>query len=351
MDSLISIYGAILQALLTIPAILTFFISFSIQRKIERCANILEILQEKNWDAISRKEARDYFDSMLELYGRHFESARLTSKAKFSIIILYLLCALTSIIILVVMGMILIGEGIPFENLTSYFLVMALSIGVIIALGILLCDVISPQRAWIFKLDHPSSVCSAAYLTAKLAIPPRIVIEKIGLIRISGVKEVDQYYVEFCNYLLEKSMKYKVIIKSRNREIKVKEGTLPKGVYTNFVVKRKDFPPMFQTKEKWQIWFEIEGIFPPSLSEGTPPFKALRYVLDEIAQKSPIGIHVLFDLKAVAYQIPKISYATFTIPEHWSWASDEWPHLTAKMPSCCIDKTSDSKIDGKGKKG
>ena len=230
MDSLISIYEAILQALLTMPAILTFFISFSIQRKIERCSHILEILQEKDWDSISRKEAREYFDSMLKVYRRHFESAKLAWKAKLSIVILYLLCALTSVIILICMGMILIREGIPFENLISYFVVMALSVGVIITLGILLYDVISPQRAWIFKLDHPSSVCSATYLTTKLGIRQRTIIEKIGLIHISGVKDEDEYYVEFCNYLLENSMKYKVIIKSRTHEIKVKEGNLPKGL-------------------------------------------------------------------------------------------------------------------------
>jgi hypothetical protein len=337
MDSLISTYGAILQALLTMPAIVTFFISFSIQRKIERCIDTLENLQEKSWNDITSKEARDFFDSMLELYGRRFESAKLTRKAKFSIMTLYGLCALTSIIILVVIGISVVGEGIPFENLTPYFLVTSLSIGVILALGILLYDVVSPERAWIFKLDQPSSVCSAAYLTAELVIPSRAVIEKLGLIRISGVKEADNYYVEFCNHLLEKSMKYKVILKSRKGEIKVEEGTLPKGFYTNFEVKKDDFPPMFQTKERWQIWFEIEGIFPSSLSGGTPPFKALRYVLEEIAQESPTGIHVLFDLKAIAYRIPKIKYETFAIPEHWSWASDEWPHLTAKVPSCCID--------------
>lgn len=339
-DSLISAYGSILQALLTIAALVNLFISISIQRKIDRCIDVLEDLQGTNWNNMSDEESRGVFDSMIELYTRRYESAKLSVKAKLAILTLYGMCSSVSIMILVRIGVHLIEQALPLESFSWYFLVGSLSVAVMIVLGGFLYDLLSPEGGWIFKLDKPVDVCSAGYLSENLAIHPRVIAEKLGIVRISGVKHKDRYYIEFCNKLLETPMNYKITLKAKRKMLEVEEGSLKRGVSSNFEIKRKDFPPMFQPKTQWQIWMELRGPFPSSFAMNKskrPNFKALQYVFEEKPIVFPFGVHVIFDLKAVAYRVPEQQYENFVIKEDWAWASDEWSHLTIGKPSCCID--------------
>ena len=338
-DSLISAYGSILQALLTIAALVNLFISITVQRKIDRCEEVLEDLQGKNWNDLSYEESEGLFSSIIELYTRRYESAKISVKAKLAILTLYGMCVLASVVILVRIGTHLIEQELALESFWWYFLVGLISVSVMIVLGGFLYDLLSPEGGLIFKLDNPVDVCSAGYLSENLAIHPRVIVEKLGLVEISGVQHKNRYYIEFCDRLLESLMNYKITLKAKRKTLVVEEGSVEKGLYSNFEVKKKDFPPMFQPKTRWQIWIELRGPFPSSLAmheSKHPNFKALQYVFEAKPKPFPFGVHITFELKAVAYRVPETQYENFVIKKHWAWASNEWPHLTVGKPSCCI---------------
>ena len=337
-DSLISAYGSILQALLTIAALVNLFVSITVQRKIDRCRKVLEDLQGKNWNDLSYEESEGLFNSILELYKTRYDSAKISIKAKLAILTVYGMCVLASIIILIRIGTHLIEQELALESFWWYCLVGLISVSVMIVLGGFLYDLLSPEGGLIFKLDNLVDVCSAGYLSENLAIQPRVIVEKFGLVEISGVKKKNRYYIEFCNKLLE-TMNYKITLKAKRKTFVVEEGSIEKRVFSNFDVKKKDFPPMFQPKTRWQIWIELRGSFPSCLAmheSKRPNFKALQYVFEEKPKPFPFGVHVAFELKAVAYRVPETRYENFVIKELWAWASSEWPHLTVGKPLCCI---------------
>jgi len=340
MESLTSIYGAILQALVTIPALVTFFISFAVQKKIELCMEAFDDLQCKNWDKLTHEASSDLFEAAIELYRRRYEHARTPQRAKCAILTLYGMCAFASVLTLAVVGQNLISGGVLPADLYPFYVIAGFYITVIVLLGALLYDAVSPEGAWIFKLDKPEKVCSAEFLSKNLAIPPRAIIEKIGLIQINGVKDEEEhdYFVEFTNSLLRPQMNYRIRLRSEDQELVLKEDAVDWGITSNFMVKRDKFPAIFERDKKWQIWFEIDGVFPISLNTNTPPFKALIYVFEERPHELPFGVYVLFDLKATAYRMSEERFGNVVIPEGWFWASEEWPHITRGMPSCCLGK-------------
>lgn len=342
MESLISAYGAILQALLTIAAVVTFFVSLAIQRKISRCLDVLDDLQSEKWDNLSPESANKIFKTSLELYKKRFDSVIIPLKQKLSILTLYLLSIITSILLLAVVGEILIVDAISLLNFVEFLIIASFTIVVFILVALLLYDVLSPEKGWFFKLEQPKRVCTAEFLNKNLGISSRSIIEKIGLIRIYGVKEQSRYFVEYTNMLLSPKMNYRVILKSENQEHIIEKDEIPKRFSSNFIVNKSEFPPMFKLTNKWQLWFEIRGEFPSSFSSDIPNFKSLIYVFEENLVNLPFGISVKFNLKAVAYRMPEWKLAETTIPEGWYWASEEWPHITKGMPSCCIDSKDQS---------
>ena len=302
--------------------------------------DILADLQVIKWNNLSHEESKELFDSNIDLYTSRYEAAKVSVKAKLAILALYGMCVLASVIILMRIGAHLIEEALSLESFSWYFLIGTLSIAVMIVLAGFLYDLLSPEGGWIFKLDKPADVCSAGYLSESLAIHPRVIVEKIGILVIDGVKHEDSYFIEFCNKLLETPVNYKITLRAKRKMLEVEEGSLEKGFYWNFEVKKKDFPPMFKSKARWQIWIELTGPFPSSLAmdeSKRPNFRALQFVFEERPKFYPFGIHVTFELRAVAYRVPETRYEDFVIKEEWAWASDEWPHLTRGKPSCCIE--------------
>jgi len=330
----LTIYGSILQGLLALIAIVGVFLSLIVQRKIECAIEILELMAAEDWGSIPPEKSKRLVDQYFDTYERRFKFAKSPRKMQIAVMSLYTVSAVACFLSLYEMITMVIVQGslTQYENY-SLIITATLTFVVVISVGYLLFETLIPTSGLILRLDRPEEVRSAEYLNEKLSMNPRTVVEKFGLIRITGVESSKRFYVEFCNHLLKVPMKYKAILKSKAYEIVVDSGSLEKNLWSNFEVSKKKFPAIFKG-DYWQLWIEIY-----TLPDAFANFKEVRYVLEAIdmkalAKRVSRSIHVDFIQKAVAYKFPewKIS-KDLVIKEGWFWSSQEWPLLTAREPS------------------
>lgn len=324
------IYSSILQGLLALIAIVGIFISLVIQPKIQHANDALNPIILENWNEIVPNKSQKKIDNIFNMYKRRYEIAKPSIKMKISIWGAYLGCATTCFVSLLYMLCIAIigtsNHSVSIGNQIeqSLYIIAFLTIAIVIFIGYLLYEILNPGSGVVFRLDSPDEVKSANYLCKKLSSDPISIIEKFGLIRISGVMSQDHLYVEFCNHLLPR-MAYKVMLKSKNRELDIQTGTLGKNIWTNLEVEGKKFLDIVKNSSEWQLWIEIH-----SLPSNFANFNEVRYVfVPEIEPNYSISqkTYVNFLQKAVAYKFPEWKVGDMVIPESWMWSTKEWPHL------------------------
>ena len=121
---LVSVYGSLLEASVTITALVSIFISWVIERKINRAWDALDRMRETEWNDDTEK-SQCTFDSLKRQYEIRYRQAEVPEDWKRNIKLIYVPCVSVSILTLIFIGYLLNIREIDHIGAAAYILIAA----------------------------------------------------------------------------------------------------------------------------------------------------------------------------------------------------------------------------------
>ncbi|MCJ7631700.1 hypothetical protein MUP77_04765 [Candidatus Bathyarchaeota archaeon] len=323
-ELLVSILGSLLGVSATITTLIGIFISLAIERVREARTLILEILDEMQkiqWAMLAPEESQKTFDSMRRLYGVRYKQMYVPKAYKKTFFLVYYSGMAMTIVILSLMGYVLDIDEIGMLGALVFVAASGLAIVPLIALGYLILDLLSPRRGWMFVANEPQSLDNLGDLASALALDYRVVISKFGLIRVQAVlAEPSKYYLLIRSAFKDLGSNYDIVFETMKKNYRM-SGSLIEDKIATVLVKKKDFPPIFQRTVSWRLHINLHGPFPRGFCTGEHGkllFKEIRYIFKEVSRVRNVGIPTDLKLIEVAYVKPEENIDNLILRERWT---------------------------------
>jgi hypothetical protein len=332
LDLLISVYSSLLEASVTVVALVSILISWVVERKINRAWNVLNRIQEYRWMDLPLETSQNAFERMKQRYRICYKNADLPPKWKIGIMSIYFPCAVAGVLALVIIGYLLPGGSIGHIVASAYILAAVAIMLSLIAFGFILYDLMSLKRGWFFILPDSAQINTLDCLRKKIGLDFKVIL-KLGLITVRTVLNDDgEYCILLYPRFKDLESNFQPILKSKNVQPHRPEprsfskdnkgkGDNKKEDGVCIRVTDRDFPPIFQSARKpWVLHVELSEPFredPRKKEESEKLPQKVRYVFQGETKKRKIN--VLTDLKMidVAYLKPEEKQNSYTSEEKW----------------------------------
>lgn len=331
-DMMISIYCSLLEASVTIAAFVSIFMSWVVERKINRGLEILDQMQENQWAQPTPEVLEQTFERMKDQYGNRYRNAELPKKLKGAIMVIYIPCIVVGVSALVTIGYLLEGGKMGVVAFI-YISAAALMVASLLAFGFFLFDLMSLKKGWLFILPDLDEFKYLGSLRAKIGLDFKAII-KLGLIRVRAA--IDKKG-EYCLLLIPKfedlESHYEVVFVAEEhtwrippRAFKVRENENEDNT-EEISIRKNDFPPAFQEATPWTLRIELDGPFPEDFWEDSEEkdnkrvkrklFSRIQYIFEDVTKGRSVDVLTDLRVKEISYQKPGEQQNGFTLKETW----------------------------------
>lgn len=282
--------------------------------------------EEKQWEMFAPEESQLAFDFMKRKYKIRYKNAEVPKNLKTAITLIYAPCLVVSAMTLAFIGYMLEVGKIGTIAASVYVLASGLTLVALLVFGYLLWDLMSLETGWLFRLYGSGELNSSGFLRTKLALDFKVIMVRLGVVRVFGVREREECFLEVCNELIDQKTNYEMTLEGGGKRFLVDHGEFERGKCGNGKVKIENFPPMFEEKASWQLRVNLRGPFPDDFCrekdekgtyKETPLFTEIEYAFEGKSKPSQIGAPIDFVMSRVAYKRPAEPHYGLVVRESW----------------------------------